>query len=128
VKVTLRDCQSNAPLRSFPSIVTHAQGGTTVEVPSTAGLAPGQRINGLGVWKHERDRTYRVHIVALINFDTPPSPPAPGLLAGGQTIRSTVELEDRDHFTAVGSVGFYDSNSQLYLTGCSSAVGERLEL
>ena len=56
VEVTLRDCQSNVALASFPPLLTYAQGGTTVEVPSTSGLPPGQRSNGLGVWKHERRR------------------------------------------------------------------------
>jgi hypothetical protein len=127
VEVTLRDCQSNAPLASFPGLVTFARGGTTVEVPSTRGLPPGQASNGLGVWNHERRRIYRAHHVALINFDTPPGPPGPpGLLAGWRTVTTTIELTDRDHYDAVGSVSFYDSNGQLYRTGCSSAVARRV--
>lgn len=127
VTVTLRDCQSNAPRTSFPSLLTFAHGGTSIEVPSTSGLPPGQRSNGLGVWRHERDSTYNNSFVALINFDTPPGPPGPpGLLAGWQTVSGTIEMTDRDHYSAVGAVSFYDSNGGLYLTGCSSAVGRRL--
>ena len=127
VEVTLRDCQSNAALASFPGLVTFARGGTMVEVSSTRGLPPGQRSNGLGVWSHERRQTYSAHFVALINFDTPPGPPGPpGLLAGWQTVTGTIELTDRDHYAGAGTVNLYNSNGQLYRTGCSSSVGQRV--
>ena len=125
-EVTLRDCQSNVALASFPSLVTFARGGTMVEVPSTAGLPPGQRSNGLGVWRHVRGKTYSAHFVALVNFDTPPGPGPPGLLAGSQTVTATTELTGRDHYAGAGTVKFYDSNGQLYRTGCSSSVGRRV--
>jgi hypothetical protein len=127
VEVSLRNCQTNAVLTSFPSLLAHAQGGTSVEVPNTRGFAPGQRTNGLGVWWHERDKTYRAQIVALINFETPPNPPvSPGFLAGWQTITTTIKMLDRDRYESVGSVEFYDANGQLYRTGCSSGAGQRL--
>ena len=127
VEVTLRNCQSNAALTSFPSLLTHAQGGTTVEVPSAAGFAPGQRTNGLGVWRHDRGQTYRAQIVALINFETPPNPPvSPGFKPGWQTLTTTINVIDRDRFESVGSVEFYDAQGNLYLKGCSSGAGQRL--
>ena len=127
VEVTLRNCQTNAVLTSFPALLTHAQGGTSVEVPNARGFAPGQRTNGLGVWWHERDHTFRARIVALINFETPPNPPvSPGFLAGWQTLTTTITMTDRDRFESVGSVEFYDAHGQLYRTGCSSGAGQRL--
>jgi hypothetical protein len=127
VEVTLRNCQSNAPLTSFMSLLTHAQGGTSVEVPGAAGFAPGQRTNGLGVWWHDRGHAYRAQIVALINFETAPNPPmSPGFRPGWQTLTTTINLVDHNHFESVGAVEFYDAKGDLYLKGCSSGAGQRL--
>lgn len=127
VQVTQRDCATNAARGSFNSLVTFARGGRVIESPGSLAFAPGQRSTGHGNWAHQGGRTYSQRVVALFLFDTGPSAGSPGFLKGWQTITHTVELSDRDHFTSAGSADFYDSNGQLYRSGCSTAIGERFQ-
>ena len=137
VQVTLRDCQTKAPLGpSFNSLVTYHRGGTLSESPGTLAFAIGQRSSGHGHWARERGHTYSQRMVALILFDTTPNlpgtpgfdpkrPVSPGFFAGWQTVTHTVGLTDADHFTSAGSNAFYKANGELYRTGCSTALGQR---
>lgn len=128
VQVTLRNCTTNAALGSFNSLVTFARGGRLIESPGSTAFAPGQRSSGHGNWAHQGGHTYSQRVVALILFETAPNfPVSPGFLKGWQTITHTVELSDPDHFTSAGSADFYDSNGQLYRSGCSTAIGTRFE-
>lgn len=127
VQVTLRNCDTNAPLgQPFSSVVTFHQGGTTTEATSAPAFAIGQRSDGQGTWSHLRGSTYHQRMGALIRFDTPPNPPAsPGFLRGWQTVTQTVEQTDPDNFTSSGTNAFYRWDGELYRTGCSDAVGVR---
>jgi hypothetical protein len=128
VQVTLRNCATNAALGSFNSLVTFAPGGTLSESAGSLAFAPGQRSTGHGNWTHDGGHTYSQRIVALILFDTAPNPPvSPGFLKGWSTVTHTVELIDPDNLKSSGSNDFYDSNGQLYRSGCSTAIGERFE-
>jgi hypothetical protein len=67
-------------------------------------------------------------MVSLINFDTPPTPPAsPGFFAGWSVVTHTVELTDADHATSSGTNAFYKTDGTVYRTGCSAAVLVRFE-
>ena len=137
VQVTLRDCATGAPLGpAFNSLVTFHRGGTLSESPGSLAFAAGQRSAGHGTWTHQRGRTYRQRMVALILFDTPPNlpgtpgfdptaPVGPGFFAGWQTVTHTVRLLDADHFTSFGTNAFYRTNGDLYRSGCSTATAER---
>jgi len=128
VQVTLRNCATGAPLGSVNSIVTFAPGGTLIETPGGVTFAPGQRSDGQGFWRHAAGHTYTQRFVALIRFDTPPTPPtSPGFLAGWQTVTHTVELADSDNLSSNGTNEFFDLNGNLYRSGCSTAVGRRFE-
>jgi hypothetical protein len=128
VRVQLRDCATGAPFgQPFLSLVTFARGGTTVESAGGTAFASGQRSDGHGTWKHAGGSTYRQRMVALIRFDTAPGPGTPGFRAGWSTITHTLTLIDRDHATSEGTNAFYDSNGQLYRSGCSTADSERFE-
>jgi hypothetical protein len=128
VQVTPRNCETNAPLGSFSSLVTFARGGTLSESPGGLAFAPGQRSAGHGAWSRESGHTYTQRMVALILYATPPNPPmSPGFEAGWQTVTHTFELSDADHFTSAGFSHFFRANGELYRTGCSTATGERFQ-
>jgi hypothetical protein len=128
VRVTLRNCTTGAALSSVNSIVTFAPGGTLTETPGATAFEPGQRSDGQGYWSHSGGHTYSQRFVALIRFDTPPSPPtSPGFMAGWQTVTHTVELVDSQDFSSHGANEFFDTNGNSYRSGCSTAVGRRFE-
>jgi hypothetical protein len=56
VIVTIRVCQTNAVIRTFPSLVTYAQGGTMTE--TTTAQSPTLRGPGHGVWQRTGEQTY----------------------------------------------------------------------
>src|SRR5262245_33602793 len=56
VQVTIRDCNSGASLRTFPAVLTFAQGGTLTE--TTTGFPPAVRSPGHGFWRHTTDQSY----------------------------------------------------------------------
>ena len=138
VRVTLRNCDTNASLGSFNSLVTFHEGGTLSETTSSTGFAIGQRSPGQGVWESAGQHTYAQRMVALINFDTaanlpgtpgfdPSLPVSPGFFAGWSTVSHVVTLTDEDHGTSSGTNAFYKTDRTLYRTGCSTAALTRFE-
>ena len=138
VQVTLRDCTTQAPQGSFNSLVTFHQGGTISESAASLAFAPGQRTPGHGTWDHKRRDRYRQHMTALVLFNTAPNlpgtpgfdpskPVSPGFQAGWLTVTHTVTLDDPDSLTSAGTNAFYKSDGSVYRTGCSTAIGVRVE-
>src|SRR5262245_11701303 len=80
VQVTLRDCQTSAPLGPpFNSLVTFHRGGTVTETAGSLAFAIGQRSAGHGTWTRKNAHTFGQKMVALILFDTQPNlPGTPG--------------------------------------------------
>jgi hypothetical protein len=52
MQITLTDCAGHV-IRSFPSLIEYAAGGTVVE--SNAGTPPALKTPGVGVWRHTTD-------------------------------------------------------------------------
>jgi hypothetical protein len=128
VQVTPRDCATGAPRASFTSLVTFHRGGTLSESTASPAFAIGQRPPGHGTWIQQARQTYLQRMIAFILFDTPPNPPvSPGFFAGWQEVTHTIELVDAGHFTSSGTNEFYKADGTEYRTGCSTAVGQRLE-
>jgi hypothetical protein len=128
VRVQLRNCATGAALGpSFLSLVTFARGGTIVESGGGPGFAPGQRSTGHGTWTHEGGSTFVQRMITLVLFDTPAGPAGPGFLAGWQRVTHTITVVNPNHATSHGTNEFYDSNGQLYRSGCSTAEAERFE-
>lgn len=138
VQVTLRNCSTDAPLGpAFNSLVTFHGDGTISEAAGSVAFAPGQRTPGHGVWTRGSRRTYSQQMIALLLFSTPPNlpstpgfdpskPVSPGFSAGWMTVEHTVRLADKAHLSSSGTNAFYDLDGQVYRTGCSTAVGERI--
>jgi len=138
VQVTLRDCTTQAPQGTFNSLVTFHRGGTISESAGSLAFAPGQRSPGHGTWDHKGHDGYRQHMTALVLFTTAPNlpgtpgfdptkPVSPGFQAGWQTVSHPVDLADADSLTSAGTNAFYKSDGTVYRTGCSTAIGVRVE-
>ena len=138
VQVTLRNCNTNAPMGSFTSLVSFHRGGTIAESSGNASLPSGQRSEGHGAWKHLQARTFSQHVIGLIRFSSEPNLPgtptfdptkpiSPGFSAGWQTISHEVQLTGPDSFESSGTTEFFDVNGTSYRTGCSTAVALRFE-
>jgi hypothetical protein len=129
VEVTLRNCQSQAPLGApFYSVLTFASGGSIIDQGGTRGFAPGQKGIGLGAWKRDGPGRYSANTTTLIFFTTAPAPPtSPGFTEGAQILSQQIVLTDSANFTAVASSQFYDLGARPYRSGCSTAAGRRFQ-
>jgi hypothetical protein len=118
VQVTIRNCQTGAEVRTFPSLVTFAQGGTLIE--ATTGGSPAVRGSGHGFWQHTSGHDYNAVFEAFL-FD------AAGTWTGRQKVTQTITIgENKDQWSAVAATEFFDTNGNPTMTGCSTAVGQRM--
>jgi hypothetical protein len=138
VRVTLRNCATNASLGSVDSLVTFHRGGTISESTSSPAFSIGQRGPGHGNWALAEGRRFSQRMVALINFDTSPNlpgtpgfdpslPVSPGFYAGWSIVTHSVELVDEDHAISSGTNEFFKADGTSYRSGCSTAVAMRFE-
>ena len=119
VHVTQRNCQTGAELRTFPALLTFAQGGTLTG--STTAFPPSLRGSDYGVWNHNGGRHYGAVSEAFI-FS-----PA-GAWVSTQRITQAIQLDrDADSFTSDAAVEFFDTMGNVTLTGCATAVATRME-
>lgn len=119
VQVTIRDCNSGATLRTFPALLSFAQGGTLTE--TTAGFPPALRSPGHGFWRHTTDHSYLAVSEAFL-FS-----PA-GVWTGTQRLTQSIEIGDSpDQLNSTATSEIYDTNGQLITSGCATAVATRME-
>ena len=119
VQVTIRVCQTGAEIRTFPSLVTFARGGTMTE--TTTAASPALRGPGHGVWEQAGAHTYS-QVFEAFTFN-----PA-GAWTGTQRVMHTVDIgRDRDELSSSGTNEIFDANGTLLVMGCSTTVGHRLE-
>src|SRR5262249_16417990 len=62
VQVTIHDCQTGQDVRTFPALLTFAQGGTLTE--TTAGFPPAARTPGHGFWRFAGGDAYEATSMA----------------------------------------------------------------
>jgi hypothetical protein len=119
VQVTIRDCQSGTALRTFPAFLTFAQGGTLTE--TTTGFPPALRTPGHGIWSHVTDHTYSAVSEAFL-FNTA------GVWTGKQRLTQVIELGDGpDELSGTATNEIFDTNGNLLVSGCATAVATRME-
>jgi hypothetical protein len=124
--LTLRDCATgNALGPPFRTLLTFHSGGTLSESPGTTQFAPGQRSAGHGVWSSTGGQTFTARFVAMIVFDTPPAPPAPGFQAGWLVVGSNFTVVDPTRLTITATAQFFDINRNLYRSACPTGTAER---
>lgn len=113
-QVSIRDCRTNAELRSFPALGTFAKGGTLID--TTGGFPPSMRSPGHGFWEKAGGRTYHAMTIALL-FN------AAGVVTGTQKLTQTIEIAaDRKTSNSTAVTEFYDTNGVLTNSGCATAV------
>jgi hypothetical protein len=119
VQVTARDCQTGAAVRTFPALLTFADGGTLTG--TTTAFPPALRGPDHGFWRKTGQRSYLAVTQAFL-FN-----PA-GAWTSTQQITQTIEIgHNPDEFTSSASTAFFDTNGNLTMTVCATAVGTRLE-
>ena len=128
MSITLRDCTTQAPLGPpLRTLLTFHAGGTLSESPGTSQFAPGQRSNGHGLWSYAGSGSFTARFVAMVVFDTPPAPPAPGFVAGWQVVVSDFQLADANRLNVSATVQFFDINRNLYRSACPTGTAERFQ-
>ena len=128
MSLVLRDCTTQAPLGPpLRTLLTFHTGGTLSESPGTSQFSPGQRSNGHGLWSHTGASTFAARFVAMVVFDTPPAPPAPGFFAGWQVVASTFQLADVNRLNVTATVQFLDLNRNVYRSACPTGTAERFQ-
>jgi hypothetical protein len=119
VELTVRNCLTDAPLRTLPELYTFMDGGTVMT--STSGQAPSLRTAGQGTWKHIGNTDYSFTAKAF-RFD------AAGAFIGWFIFRQSISLDWRaSGFTSRGTLEIYDAAGNQTFSGCSTTVGERFE-
>ncbi len=137
VEVTLRNCETNAPLHTDNAVISFHWGGTISESARGAAFAPGQRGAGHGSWIHHGAGIYAQKLIAPVTYDTQPNlpgtptfdptrPAGPGFFAGWQTVTHTLQLKG-DELVSSGTNAFHRFDGSVYRTGCSTAVARRFE-
>ena len=118
--VTQRNCQTGAPLASFPGLLTFNKGGTLAE--TSAGSNPALRGPGHGVWRRESGFQEYSTAFTFFRFN------ADGTFAGSTVIRQTTTLAPGgNQLSSTGFVEIYNANGNLLGTGCATSTGTRFE-
>jgi hypothetical protein len=120
VEVTLRDCNTGAALGGpIRSLLSFARGGTMIE--TTTRFSPAVRGPGYGIWQQVQGSTFSSTFEAF-RYD-----PA-GVWFETQRITQTIEIgDDSNTWTANAHNEIFDTNDNLLASGCSTAVGHRME-
>jgi len=119
VQVTIRDCQSGAALRTFPALLTFAQGGTLTE--TTTGFSPALRTPGHGFWQHTGDHSYSAVSEAFLFNQI-------GIWTATQRLTQSIEIADNpDELTSTATNEIFDTSGNLLMAGCATAVASRLQ-
>jgi hypothetical protein len=118
-RVTIRNCQTGAEIRSFDSIGSFMSGGIMID--STSGVPQALKTPGHGVWSHTRGNTYQFSFKNF-NFDSA------GNYTGYTIIRHEATLNSRaTAYESAGTAEIYAPNGALMLTLCSTTTSSRFE-
>jgi hypothetical protein len=119
LQVTVRDCNTGQPLRTFPGVFTFAQGGTATVI--TSGQLPSLATPGLGVWKHTEGHNYAAVTDAFV-FS-----PAGVWIQTHRLTRAIQVSIDGDEFTDTVALQILDTAGNPIATGCATSLATRLE-
>lgn len=118
-QVTIRNCQTGAAIRTFPSIGTFMSGGTFLD--STSGTPQAMKTPGHGVWSHISGRTYLFKFKSF-TFDPSGNPTGWTIITHEATLnRHATEYE------SAGTAEVYNPTGTLIFTGCSTTTATRFE-
>jgi hypothetical protein len=119
MQITLTDCAGHV-IRSFPSLIEFAAGGTVVE--SNGGTPQALKTPGEGVWRHTTDHNYAFRF-KFFTFNSQNVFTGWTIIAGETTV-------DKTGNASMGSatVKVYDPNGVLLVSLCAETAGTRFEL
>jgi len=119
MQITLTDCAGHV-IRSLPSLIEFAAGGTVVE--SNGGTPPALKTPGEGVWGHTTDSKYAFRF-KFFTFN------AQNVFTGWTIIAGETAVDSSgDANTGTATVEIYDPNGNLVASLCAETVGTRFEL
>src|SRR5436189_2008004 len=119
MQITLTDCAGHV-IRSFPSLVEFAAGGTVVE--SNAGTPQALKTPGEGVWSHTTDNTYAFRF-KFFTFNTSNVFTGWTIIAGTTTVNLTGDTN-----AGSATVKVYNTSGFLLVSLCASTAGTRFKL
>src|SRR5438093_8133379 len=119
MQITLNDCAGHV-IRSFPSLIECAAGGTVVE--SNAGTPQAMKTPGEGVWRHATDHNYAFRF-KFFNFNAQNVFTGWTIIAGETTVDKTGNAN-----SGTATVKVYDPNGVLLVTLCAETAGTSFEL
>ena len=122
MQITLTDCAGHV-IRSFPSLIEYAAGGTVVE--SNGGTPRALKTPGEGVWRQTSQTTDNTYAFRFKFFTFNPQNVFTGwtIIAGETTVDSTGNAN-----TGSATVKVYAPNGVLLATVCAETAGTRFEL
>jgi hypothetical protein len=117
LQITVRDCQTGAPQRTFPALFAFSKGGILTE--TSAGVSPALSTPGYGVWRHTDGHSYSAVVEAFV-FN-----PA-GTWIQTHRLTRAIELDkNADEFTDTVKLEIFDTSGNLIVTGCATSVARR---
>jgi len=119
MQITLTDCSGHV-IRSFPSLIEFAAGGTVVE--SNAGTPQALKTPGEGVWRHTTDSNYAFRF-KFFTFNPQDVFTGWTIIAGETTVDKTGNAN-----AGSATVKVYDPNGVLLVSLCAETAGTRFEL
>src|SRR6266478_3967972 len=119
MQITLTDCAGHV-IRSFPSLIEYAAGGTVVE--SNGGTPQALKTPGKGVWRHTTNNNYAFRF-KFFTFNSLNVFTGWTIIAGETTVDSIGNAN-----TGSATVKVYDPNGVLLATVCAEIAGTRFEL
>ena len=116
--VTVRDCQTQAPLFSFLSMDSYIRGGSLV---AESASQPFERATGLGTWRHAGGRNFTS---AFQFFTYAPDGTPSGRLKAASSIRVSA---DGKSFRSQDTVEVSDLNGTVIFQSCVTREAIRLQ-
>ena len=115
-QVTIRNCDTGAPLGSFQTQTTFAKGGTYLET-----VAPSIfRSYGNGLWNRKQGWNQYSLIQRFMRYD------AAGAFIGSGVVRATITLDETgNNYTSTATNDFLDVNGNVIASGCATSAATR---
>ena len=119
MQITLTDCAGHV-IRSFPSLIEYAAGGTVVE--SNGGTPQALKTPGEGVWRHTTNNNYAFRF-KFFTFNSLNVFTGWTIIAGETTVDATGNAN-----SGTATVEVYDTNGNLLVSLCAETSGTRFDL
>ena len=119
MQITLTDCAGHV-IRSFPSLIEYAAGGTVVE--SNAGTPQALKTPGEGVWSHTTGNNFAFRF-KFFTFDTQNIFTGWTIIAGTTTVNPTGDTN-----AGSATVKVYNTSGVLLVSLCAETAGTRFGL